>query len=482
MASSNDARERAHTYFTLTTGMCRECRRLVDAKIVIRDGRVFQQNVCPDHGVREALIAEDAARYLELVRIPGRHRPPTAYSKPAESGCPLDCGLCSFHVQACNLPVVSITNACDLECPICFTYNRKDKIYFMSPEELGRTVDWIVESSGPVDLINITGGEPGLHPRLPEMLDRCRRPEIGRITMNTNGLELARDRGLAQELAGRGIYTVLSFNTYDGATCATMHGRDILAEKRKALEVLAKHAVPTTLLNVMIRDVNDGEIGRIIDTAIREDFIRSVTIQTMTYTGFGGRKFGPRAHLPVDGVLERIERQTSGAICKSDFIPLPSAHPLCYAVAMLLTDGGGGFVPLARAIRPDVLRRILETGYLPHPEEAFAEAANRAIAELWARPDRSPEDDRFLKIARRILDDTYPRGVNLTPHQRQARAEKYIKTIYVHAHMDEDTFDVDRARRCGDLVPDRPGSLISACTYNLFYRQKDERYWKEDGS
>jgi uncharacterized radical SAM superfamily Fe-S cluster-containing enzyme len=232
----------------------------------------------------------------------------------------------------------------------------------------------------------------------------------------------------------------------------------------------------------MIRDVNDGEIGRIIDTAVREDFIRSVTVQTMTYTGFGGRRFGPRAHLPVDGVLDRIERQTSGAIRKSDFVPLPSAHPLCYAVAMLLTDGKGGLVPLARMIGPGVMRKVLEKGYLPHPEETFSEAANRAIAELWARPDRSPEDDRFLTIARRILDDTYPRGVNLTPHQRQARAEKYIKTIYVHAHMDEDTFDVDRARRCGDLVPDRPGSLISACTYNLFYRQKDERYWKEDGS
>lgn len=473
--------DRGHTYFALTTGMCRECRRLVDAKIVIRDGRVFQQNVCPAHGVREALIAEDAARYLDLVRAPGRHRPPTHPSKPSRSGCPLDCGLCSFHVQACNLPVVSITNACDLECPICFTFNRKDRTYFMSPEELGRTVDWIVGSCGPVDLINITGGEPGLHPRLPEMLDRCRRPEIGRITMNTNGLELARDRGLAQELAGRNVYAVLSFNTHEGATSRAIHGRDIVPVKMQALEILKRHAVPTTLLNVMIRDVNDHEIGRVIETAMREDFIRSVTVQTMTYTGSGGRTFGPRAHLPVDGVLDRIERQTSGAIRKSDFIPLPSAHPLCYAVTMLLTDGGGAYVPLVRTIAPAVLRKILENGYLPHPEETFVGAANRAITELWARPDRSADDDRFLKIARKVLDETYPAGVTLTAHQRQARAEKHIKTIYVHAHMDEDTFDVDRARRCGDLVPDRPGSLIPACTYNLFYRQKDDRYWKDDG-
>jgi hypothetical protein len=148
---------------------------------------------------------------------------------------------------------------------------------------------------------------------------------------------------------------------------------------------------------------------------------------------------------------------------------------------MLLTDGGGSYVPLARTIAPAVLGKILESGYLPQPGGTFVAAANRAITELWARPDRSPDDDRFLKIARKVLDETYPAGVTLTAHQRQARAERHIKTIYVHAHMDEDTFDVDRARRCGDLVPDRPGSLIPACTYNLFYRQKDERYWKDDG-
>ena len=35
----------------------------------------------------------------------------------------------------------------------------------MPVEEMRRTVDWIIESSGRVDLINITGGEPTLHPR-----------------------------------------------------------------------------------------------------------------------------------------------------------------------------------------------------------------------------------------------------------------------------------------------------------------------------
>jgi len=43
--------------------------------------------------------------------------------------------------------------------------------------------------------------------------------------------------------------------------------------------------------------------------------------------------------------------------------------------------------------------------------------------------------------------------------------------------MDEDTFDCSRAMLCPDLVPAEPGRLIPACTYNLFYRMLDDRFF-----
>ena len=95
-------------------------------------------------------------------------------------GCPWDCGPCGLHANACHLPVFSITNVCNMNCPICFTYNRPEVPYFMSREELRQLVDRVVERAGPLDLINITGGEPTLHPQILDMVDECRRPEIGR--------------------------------------------------------------------------------------------------------------------------------------------------------------------------------------------------------------------------------------------------------------------------------------------------------------
>jgi len=89
------------------------------------------------------------------------------------------------------LPVVSVTNACELRCPICFTYNRRDRLYFMRVEEMRRTVNWIVESSGPVDLINVTGGEPTLHPLFPRIAQEFRalfQPRA--LALATNGAQL----------------------------------------------------------------------------------------------------------------------------------------------------------------------------------------------------------------------------------------------------------------------------------------------------
>ena len=189
------------------------------------------------------------------------------------------------------LPVVSVTNACDLDCPICFTYNRKDRIYFMSPEEMRGTVDWIVESSGCVDVLDITGGEPTLHPRILDILECCRRPEIGRVTMNSNGLRLAEDPELCKRLADMGIYVVLSFNTFDAAVSEHLHGRDVSAAKLRAIENLTRAGARMTILNVLIRGENEEALSGILDLMRGNDNILSLTIQTMTYTGQGGGRF-----------------------------------------------------------------------------------------------------------------------------------------------------------------------------------------------
>ena len=78
-----------------------------------------------------------------------------------------------------------------------------------------------------------------------------------------------------------------------------------------------------------------------------------------------------------------------------------------------------------------------------------------------------------------MVEQLYPSGESVSEFDRQQIAESAVRTIYLHAHMDEDTFDCSRAMLCPDLVPAEPGRLVPACTYNLFYRVQDPRFYVE---
>lgn len=462
-----------HSYFKMTRGMCPQCRSIVNAVIFERQGSVFQKNHCPDCDVTtETMIAEDRNWYFRNVdfKIRGAMiaEPHTAHVR----GCPNDCGLCPWHEGGPNLPVFSITNDCDLRCPICFTYNRTDKLYHMSREEMQRTVDFLLENKSEYDLINITGGEPTLHPDLEGLIEIVEKPGFGRITINSNGLRISRDDNLVKMLARHGVYVILSFDTLDSEISVKIHGKDIVAEKLGALDRMAQADIGVTLLHVMIRGVNDHETWKIIQLASRYPNVRSVTIQNMTFTGQGGRLFQPRQRLTLDMAARIIEESEGSIIRRDHFFPLPSAHPLCYSVAYFFKSQSGlrSFTELLSV--EDVIE-LIGSNYIIHPDERFQEKFNPAIAEAWSN-DSNPELLEFLK---KLIRRMYPSDGSVTPFERQRMGEESILTVYLHAHMDEENFDVSRIIHCADLVPVDGTKLIPACAYNLFYRMEDERFW-----
>jgi len=453
--------------------MCRGCRAIVPARVFFRDGAVWQESLCPTCKNLPARIAGNVDWYLDHMPPRIEDHSPLPGSRPPERGCPYDCSPCTWHASPCQLPVVSITNACNLRCPICFTYNRKKPLYFMPVEEMGRTIDWIAESSGAVDVINITGGEPTLHPDILSILDRCRRPEVGRVTMNSNGIRLAEDKTLCRELAERRVHVILSFHAFESKVSRTIHGRDVVEAKRKAIDNLTAAGATMTLLNVMIRDVNEESAGRILNLMRENDAILSLTVQTMTYTGQGGGKFPRSRHLPVDDAARLVSAQSEGDFAFSDFLPRPSAHPLCYLTTYLLKSEDR-FIPFTRfAPRKEIAARMNDSYLLRvRDDDTWFRSL---IDDLYARGETD-----LLKALRRVVEAVYPHGRVLDRFERQRAAESFVRTIYIHAHMDEDTFDCSRAMCCPDLVPSRPGSLVPACTYNLFYRMQDERFYGED--
>jgi hypothetical protein len=459
------------TYLNATLAYCDRCQKTELARILAGPQGVFFERVCAQHGHERVRIAADPKWYRQRMAWPQKAETPVQTCVSAK-GCPQDCGLCQWHTGRLHLPVFSITNDCNLDCPICFTYNRPDKKYYKSVTDVQKIVQHVIEHSGGVQLINLTGGEPTLHPQLFEVIAACCRPEIGRITLNSNGIKIANDFSFAEQIKKAEIQIILSLDTLNSEKSKIIHGKDITGLKKKCLETLEALDIPTTILSVCIKEVNEPDVAEITHDYLRKNFVKGITIQNMAFTGKNGSRFAPRSHMTMDEVEQLISGK--GGISQEDFFPLASYHPLCYSVAYYLYENDR-LISLTRVLSKDLLFEMTRGHYHLQADLGFSREFEQGLSRLWA----TGADEETIRTLRQFYLELYPRDRNITEAERRGLIENKVKMIYIHPHMDRDNFDIDRVSRCGDLVPDETGRMIPACAYNLLYRQKDERFWTE---
>ncbi len=462
-----------HSY---SRAICPRCRTLVDGSRVIRGGKVYLRKHCPEHGVSEALISGDDAWFREMFAYTRPGSVPLAFSTEVSRGCPWDCGLCSDHEQHSCLPIIEITNHCNLECPICLVENRNDD--HMRREEFTAIIDGLVEKEGALDAVNLSGGEPTLHPEFLQLLDAADRPEIARLSVSTNGLRIAADYAFCQELARRQVYVNLQLDALGNAELQALRGGgDHAATRRKALANLEKAGVRTTLISTVAKGVNDSAIGDCIRLLLESDFILSLLFQPAAYTGKGGSRFEP--HDPLDvltvpDVVRCVQEQTSGALKSSDFMPLPCSHPACFALTYLL-ETEDGFVPFPRFLeREKYLEMLVNRGTI-RPDASFEETMRETIDELWSGAGQIPDSPRILNALKKALRLMYPEERVVEFEERLHLGETVVKTVFIHAYMDAHTFEIDRIRKCCTHYALPDGRLMPACAYNMFHRAGDLR-------
>lgn len=458
-----------------TTSLCVKCKQGVPARLIEIDGRILMRKTCPDHGDQEVLIASDAAWYRGVMAYPAVLKAPAVVKNPVKTGCPFDCGACTSHQQAVYLPVIPITSACNLDCPICYTINKNQGAFHMSAEEFGEILGVIKRNDPNMKIINLTGGEPTRHPELTRIVRMCHDAGIHRVTISTHGLTLLKDKRMLEELAELRARIVLSFDSFDEKTNKLMLGAPLLAAKMRVLDQLEKFGIDTTLIPVLALGVNDHEVGKLVSLALERECIRSLEIHTMTFTGQGGVDFDATTRITVPDVLRGIEESTGGRIRMDDFTPSPCAHPLCYQTAYLLKTEGGGFVPFTRFMSRDNIRALLTDNLYMEPGERMERVLQEVITDLWSMEMPTDTAQEILRTLKKVIQDTFPSPA-LPYHEQQLVAERSAKTIYVHSHMDEASFDTDRVRQCCVGVPSADGGNVPTCSYNILYRERDPRF------
>jgi 7,8-dihydro-6-hydroxymethylpterin dimethyltransferase len=266
------------------------------------------------------------------------------------------------------------------------------------------------------------------------------------------------------------VQVVLSLDTLDPDKSRIIHGKDITKAKLKCLATLEELDIPTTLLPVCIKGVNEDDVAQIVHDYFDKPFVRSITVQNMTFTGEHGSVFEPREHITLDEVEELLASR--GRIAQSDFFPLSAYHPLCYSAAYYLVRDGQ-MISLSTLFERELLAELTAGSYFIDPKRDVSAEFRDGINRLWV----AGADDATLDVLRGFLNEMYPTRSALSEPERRARLERWVKMILIHPHMDRDNFDIDRVSSCGDLVPDEAGQMVPACAYNLLYRQKDPRFW-----
>lgn len=471
-----------YTYFGMTVSVCPTCHASLPASLMERDGKVYLSRACPTHGRSVALISSDAAWYHEAQR----HTSPSvmlrAYQTEVVRSCPQDCGVCPEHQQNNAAPVIEITNICNIDCPICFADNHHD--YLMTDEELDRCLATIESSGTQVDVLILTGGEPTAHPRLLDLIDRAlARPFIPRVAIATNGILISRKDDLVAGLAARHVDVILQLDSRDPRKNTVLRGEELHGLRERALAMLEKHGVRTTVLMTVIKGLNDDELGDLVEYCLHQPFISGFEAQAMSYTGQGGRqvRFDPMDRITGTDLLHALESQCAGRLSMADFLPMPHPHPNCVAVTYLLVLEDGTALPFPRFADPALYREALAGQFIATPDERHEALLRRMIDEAWVRPvyaepggpDKAP---LVLRALKGLLTELFPEGRRLEARERNRIVERHVKHVFLHHMMDDHSFDAAVLRKCTSMqvIPD--GRMIPHCGYRVLHRSSDPRW------
>jgi uncharacterized radical SAM superfamily Fe-S cluster-containing enzyme len=456
--------ERPYTYYDFTLSICTKCLQRVDAKIVFEAGNVFMLKSCPQHGFEKILIATDIEYYKNIRNYNKPSETPLRFNTATHYGCPYDCGLCQDHEQHSCLTVIEITDRCNLSCPTCYAMSSPHYGRHRTIEEVEKMLDIIVANEGEPDVVQISGGEPTIHPQFFEILDIAKRKPIKHLMVNTNGIRIANDLEFAKKLAGYApdfeIY--LQFDSFKPHALEQLRGKDLTAIRVKALEHLNALNLSTTLVVTLQKGLNDDEIGTIIEFALQQKCVRGVTFQP---TQIAGRleNFDPATdRLTLTEVRQNILDQTN-IFNKNDLIPVP-CNPDALAMAYALKLNGQVF-PMTRYIDPAfLLDKSRNT--IVYEQDSMLHEQLLNIFSTGISVDKVTEN--FNQLLCCLPNITAP-GLSYDNLFR----------IIIMRFIDAYDFDVRAIKKSCVHIVHKNGNIIPFETMNLFYRDDKEVYLKE---
>ena len=461
---------RDYLFYALTNSVCSKCLTKVEAKIIFRDDCVYLVKHCPTHGHEEVLIADDIDYYKLSQQFIKPGDMPLRFNTPIKYGCPYDCGLCPDHEQHSCLTLIELTDRCNLSCPICYADSGVEEVSNISDrprkhrtlEHIEMMLDAVVANEGEPQIVQLSGGEPTIHPEFFEVMDLVKSKPIKHLMINTNGIRIAKDRNFCDRLSQYkpGIEIYLQFDSFEKSTLEELRGVDLSEIREKAIAHLNEYNISTTLVVTLKKGLNDSEIGKIIEYALQQKCVRGVTFQPIQVAG-RLEQFDPKTDRYTLTEVRRAILQQSPHFKPEDIIPVP-CHPDSLAMAYALKLNGK-VIPLTGAVAPDDFVKMMPNSVLYEQNEEL----KRKTFELFST-SHSPQSaaNAFKQLLCCLPMIPVPEGINYDN----------VFRVMIVQFLDPFNFDVRSVKRSCIHIVHPDGRIIPFDTFNMFYREGSAGY------
>lgn len=431
-----------------TKSVCPVCLRVIPAARVERGGDVFLEKTCPEHGSVSTIIWRGTSPSYEEWGEGQDGPAPSLTQTDARSGCPLDCGLCPEHTAPTCTALMEVTSRCNMRCPVCFASAAEAVAPDLSLDGIAAMLETILASGGPYPL-QISGGEPTVRDDLPAVIALAKRGfGFPHVQVNTNGLRIADEPGYLEALKDAGcdlIYLQLDGVSDDIYT--QIRGSALAQTKRRVLERCAEVKIGVQLVPVLIRGVNDHEIGGIIELA--KEFmpaVKGVHFQPVSYFGRYSPAPSNDTRMTTPDVLHALEAQTGGEVAAGHFLPRRKRDSHCGFSAYYILGEDGRLAATTRFVGA----------------AGAEDAAGAGAAASLGSP--SEHVRRFITEKSRYIDEAEcecVRSAKMTA--ALSRAKTHGLSISGMPFMDAWTLDLGRLKNCCVHVVRADGRMVPFC-------------------
>lgn len=347
-----------------------------------------------------------------------------------------------------------------MDCPLCFSEARPG--FSLTLEEVEQMLDDLVRTEGNPEVVQFSGGEPTIHPRIIEFVRAAQTRDIPFVMINTNGKRIAHDDRFLGQLNEVRPSIYFQFDGFERETYRILRGDpDVLNEKLRALDRLAQIGLNVTIVPAIERGVNEHEVGRIIEFAIQHPAIRGVNFQPAFHAG-RHVQHDPLKRITIPDIIRLIEKQTSGRFVASDFVPVPCCFPTCNSVTYAFIESEK-VTPLPRILNVYDYLDYITNRVMPD----FSLEVKKALEGLWSSssvPGSRKATDQFASSCQACgIPESATIG-DLADH---------MLMIMLQDFMDPWTFNQKNLMKCCKefLLPG--GRQIPFCAYNTVgYREQ----------